>query len=182
MRAYNRRISPSLRTGDDLPEKVIIELRSEKRIKGNYVRVCWGGRRLQAEGTAGQGLWGGTMGRWGWRMQGTVHTAEPFEGEKVKVIRIKENKANVPFSVLDGERFSSQEDKNNMLLQKKVGRLCRQGFPQWQDIGGVVNPEFDLRISSNSVSFILFSQSDSGDWLTLTKVMENRCINQNAYI
>lgn len=63
-------------------------------------------------------------------MQGTVHTAEPFEGEKVKVIRIKENKANVPFSVLDGERFSSQEDKNNMLLQKKVGRLCRQGFPQ----------------------------------------------------
>jgi hypothetical protein len=63
-------------------------------------------------------------------MQGTVHTAEAFEGEKVKVIRIKENKANVPFSVLDGERFSSQEDKNNMLLRKKVGRLCRQGFPQ----------------------------------------------------
>lgn len=52
-------------------------------------------------------------------MQGTVHTAEPFEGEKVRVIRIKENKANVPFSVLDGERFSSQEDKNNMLLRKE---------------------------------------------------------------
>ena len=38
------------------------------------------------------------------------------------MIRIKENKANVPFSVLDGERFSSQEDKNNLLLRKKVGR------------------------------------------------------------
>lgn len=40
-------------------------------------------------------------------------------GEVVKMTRIKGNKANVPFSVLDGERFSSQEDKNNTLLQRE---------------------------------------------------------------
>ena len=73
------------------------------------------------------------------KQQGRVSEAEPWSGEVeeckaqstaepfvlgggvggVKMTRIKGNKANVPFSVLDDERFSSQEDKNSMLLQRE---------------------------------------------------------------
>ena len=76
---------------------------------------------------------------------------EPFF-EIGKVIRNKENKSNAPSNVLSGERFASQEDKNDVLPQKEVGWLCSQGLLPG---GGIsvegVSPEFELRMSCNSV-------------------------------